>query len=119
VVEKLGGRASEGVETDNLTWEIVTRSRGDFVLTLRNKLKVRIRNIRALVVFRDENGKSLDFTEVNSTPGQIIPPGLAKPARGKVDDSTFSLFSEDGKIHLEVKRERFDVRILDFEIVEE
>lgn len=120
VVDKLGGRGSEGVESDNLKWEIISRARGDFVLTFRNKLRVPIRNIRALVVFRDDNGKALDFTDVTSAAGQIIPPGLAKPARGKVDDSTFGLYAaQDGKIYLQVSRERFEVRILDFEIVEQ
>jgi hypothetical protein len=118
-LDKLHGKQTQGVEIDKLTWEIINRGRGDFVLTFRNRLRVPIRNVRALVVFRDDKGP-IDFTEVMSTAGQVIPPGLGKPARGKVDDSTFSaIANEDGAIYMQLKRERFEVRVLDFEIVEE
>ena len=142
ILADLGGRSTEGVIGDQLTWTIkqgykhlipVYRNKflyndTEYTFSLRNRLRESIKNVYCLVIFYDEQGYSIDV-DVVQFQGLILA-GLAKRVMGsKVSDSSVKELSTNyqalertlkGSVYEQgiITRTRVEFRILDFEIVE-
>jgi S1-C subfamily serine protease len=83
-----GGRNTEGVVVENLTYDS-SQPMGYFSFSLVNKMREPVRNITGLIVFHDLQGNPLDVAIF--THKEAIPGGLAKRVKGKVDESVEKL----------------------------
>ncbi len=99
-LDSFGGRSTEGVIGTNFLWG----DRHSFSFTLKNQISAPVKNITCLVIFYDEKGEPLDFTLV--THEDIIPAGLAKRVDGY------------SRWDVENLEKRFEIRVIDFLIVE-
>jgi hypothetical protein len=118
----LGGRSSEGVNGEKLTWDSSIQS-GEYSFSLHNRLRETVKNVYCLVVFYDTTDSPIDFSMV--TYSGIIPGGLSKRVKGDVEGITEQLNSPPlGGFHgadpswhpPRSPRSRVEVRILDFQI---
>lgn len=120
ILSDLGGRNTEGVIGEKLTWQDQWYEHGDFSFTLRNQLRESVQDVYCLVIFYDEDGKPLDIT-VTQYRG-IIPGSLGKRVNGSVDQSVKRLttpVSRDNKyLSSFAPSTKVEFRILDFKIVE-
>lgn len=85
---------------------------GAFSCSLQDKLGEGVRNIYALLVFYDSKNSPIDVAVVNYD--GLIPPGLAKRVKGKVDGSVQRLTTRGEGVKPTTE---IEVRVLDFEIV--
>lgn len=123
IISEMGGRSIEGVRMETLTWDSYTQS-GEFSLSLYNQLQEAVKNVYCLVVFY-KNSDPIDIAVVNYS--GIIPGGLAKRIKGRVEGITEQLNSPPyGKFHGDdpdwrpprYPRSRVEFRVLDFQIVD-
>ena len=123
ILEDLGGSSTDGVSAETTTWDSPTQS-GEFSFSLHNKLRDAVSNVYCLVVFYDTKDAPIDFSVVRYA--NIIPPGLAKRVKGKVDDITEQLNSPPrGGFHgadpswqpPRTPRSKIEFRILGFDLV--
>lgn len=85
-------KPSDAIHMDNLVWDDDFLGDGNFTVTIRNVLKQPVQNIYCLVIFHDQQGSPLDFTVVRYS--GIIPGGLAKRVKGRVDSSVKKLTTD-------------------------
>lgn len=122
ILADLGGRSSEGVAGEKLTWDSYTQS-GEYSFSLHNRLREAVKNVYCLVVFYDKTDSPIDFAVVAYS--GVIPGGLSKRVLGNVEGVTEQLNSPPlGGFHgsdpswhpPRSPRSRVEVRILDFQI---
>jgi len=106
ILEGLGGRSTEGVVGDHFAWYHTFPS-GFYSFSLHNKLRGSVKNVQCLVVFIDPEGTPIDIDVVSYS--GVIPAGLAKRVKSKIDISTQEL--------LKWRTSPVEFRILDFQIV--
>lgn len=125
ILEDLGGRNVDGVTGETFTWDSHTQS-GDFSFSLHNKLRDAVSNLYCLVVFFDTKGSPIDFSVVRYE--NVIPAGLSKRLKGRVEDITEQLNSPPlGGFHgadpswraPRTPRSNIEIRILNFDLVNE
>lgn len=106
IIDDLGGRSVEGVVGENLTWTNISWTDGavEYAFSFRNQLREPVKDIYCFVVFYDHSGNPIDFDVVHYS--DVIPAGLAKRVKSRVDGSVKRLTS------------KVEFRILDFRIVE-
>ena len=109
----LGGRSSEGVVGEQLTWEYQHAQSGNYAFSFRNQLRENVKNVYCLVIFYDSQGNPIDVDVVRY--GGLIPAGLAKRVTSKVDGSVQKLTTPRGQMNPKTKVE---FRILDFKLTE-
>lgn len=123
ILADLGGRNTEGVTGEKVTWDSYTQS-GEYSLSLHNRLRETVGNIYCLVIFYDTSGSPIDFDVINYS--SIIPAGLAKRLNGHVEGITEQLNSPPlGGSHgahpswrpPRTPRSKIEIRVLNFEIV--
>jgi len=113
IIDDLGGRSVEGVIGVQLTWEYPCGQCGDYAFSLRNQLRVPVKDVYCLVVVYDRSDNPIDVDVVHYS--GIIPPGLAKRVTSEVDGSAQKLTTAVGSSTPSTKVE---FRILDFKIIE-
>ena len=122
ILADLGGRSSEGVTGEKLTWDSNIQN-GEFSFSLHNRLRESVKAVYCLIVFYDKTDSPIDFSVV--TYRGIIPGGLSKRVKGRVEGITEQLNSPPlGGFHgadpswhpPRIPRSRVDVRVLDFRI---
>lgn len=113
ILADLGGKSSEGVIGDQLTWDAEHAQIGYYALSLRNELRENVENVYCLVIFYDAQGKPIDVDMIHYE--GLIPAGLAKRVTSRVDGSVQKLTTPRGAAS---PRTKVEFRILDFEIVE-
>lgn len=106
IIDDLGGRSVEGIVGENLTWTNISWTDGavEYAFSFRNQLREPVKDIYCFVVFYDHSGNPIDFDVVHYS--DVIPAGLAKRVKSRVDGSVKRLTS------------KVEFRILDFRIVE-
>ena len=106
IIDDLGERSIEGVIGENLTWTGTSYADGavEYAFSFRNQLREPVEDIYCFVVFYDHSDNPIDFDVINYS--KVIPAGLAKRVKSKVDRSVKGLTS------------KVEFRILDFRIVE-
>jgi hypothetical protein len=114
ILADLGGRSTEGVAGANLTYDSYAQM-GDYSFSLVNKLREPVRNVYCLIVFYDKQGTPLDVQVVRHS--GVIPGGLAKRVKGRVDQSVERLNANARTFPPHPPGGKIDFRILDFEIV--
>lgn len=122
ILSDLGGRSTEGVVGEKLTWENqLYELDGDFSFTLRNQLGESVQDVYCLIIFYDKDGSPLDIT-VAYYPN-IVPGKLAKRVNGSVDKSIKRITTPPSKdnqfLSLFTPSTKVEFRILNFQIVEE
>jgi len=122
ILADLGGRSTEGVIGEKLTWRNqLYESEGNFSFTLRNQLRESVQEIYCLIIFYDKDGNPLDIT-IAYYPS-IIPGRLAKRVNGSVDQSIKRLTTPPSKDNRYLSSftpsTKVEYRILNFQIVEE
>ncbi len=113
ILDDLGGRSTEGVIGAQLSWEYLVLQSGDYTFSLRNQLRQPVKDVYCLIVFYDRSGDPVDFDIVRYQ--GIIPAGLAKRVKSKVDGSVQSLTTKRGD---STPATKVEFRVLDFQIVE-
>lgn len=113
ILDDLGSRSTEGVIGAQLTWEYTASQSGDYTFSLRNQLRQPVKEIYCLIVFYDSRGEPMDFDIVQYR--GVIPAGLAKRVRGKVDGSVQKMTSGLG---YSIPQTKIEFRVLDFQITE-
>ena len=115
ILADLGGRNTEGVVGANFTWTnpICSNCGGHYTFSLRNRLRINVRNVYCLIVFYDSAGSPIDVDIVQYR--ELIPAGLAKRLSGKVDQSVQNLSKPDESGN---PRSIVECRILDFQMVD-
>jgi len=88
---------------------------GDYSFSLINKLREPVQNVYCLIVFYDKQGTPLDV-QIVQYPG-VIPGGLAKRVKGRVDQSVERLNANRRNLPPHPPGGKIDFRILNFEIV--
>jgi len=116
-----GGRSTEGVVGENLTYDTSSIPNGAFSFSLVNKLRDPVRNITGLIVFHDMQGKPLDVAAF--TCKEIIRGGLAKRVKGWVDGSVEKLNNPTRPFPYVPHPPRrpqgkIEIRVLDFQITD-
>jgi hypothetical protein len=91
---------------------------GDYSFSFKNKLQSDVKGIFCLVVFYDEGGSAIDVDLVQYP--SVIPAGLAKRVKGKVDESVEKLNTKlaQGQVAPNPPREpkgRIEFRVLYFQ----
>lgn len=114
ILGDLGGRSTEGVVGANLTYDSYAQM-GDYSFSLINKLREPVQNVYCLIVFYDKQGTPLDV-QIVRYPG-VIPGGLAKRVKGRVDQSVERLNANHRNLPPHPPGGKIDFRILNFEIV--
>jgi len=114
ILAGLGDRSSEGVVGANLTYDSYAEL-GDYSFSLVNKLREPVRNVYCLIVFYDKQGTPLDVQATRYS--GVIPGGLAKRIKGKVDQSVERLNADRRNWPPHPPGGKVEFRILDFEIV--
>ena len=89
-----------------VTYRFELKGWARFSFVVKNNLRRPVKNVCWLVVVYDERGRPLDF-DSGKNAYLTIPPGLAKPIGGKIDDDIAGAV------------ENADVRILSFEVIRE
>ena len=122
ILSDLGGRSTEGVVGEKLTWKHqLYEIDGDFSFTLRNQLGESVQDVYCLIIFYDKDGSPLDIT-VTYYPS-IIPGKLAKRVNGSVDQSIKRLTTPSSQDNPYLSSfspsTKVEIRILDFNIVSE
>ena len=122
ILADLGGRSSEGVVGEKLTWiNQLYGLDGGFSFTLRNQLRESVQDIYCLIIFYDTDGSPLDITVAYYR--SIIPGKLAKRVNGSVDRSIKRLTTppskDNGLLSSFTPSTKVEFRILNFQIVEE
>lgn len=113
-----GNQAGEGVVANELLWDNFSATPGlpaRFSITVRNKLREPVRNVRVLVVFYNQDNEPLDYSLIIYK--GIIPPGLARRVRGEVDSSVQELTT--GSVQAKIKKRpesKVEYRVLYYEI---
>jgi hypothetical protein len=105
IVRRFGTKSIEGVAVTHFTWDGYSHY---FSFSVHNQLADPVRNVHCLVIFYDEQGDPIDFTDEHVFSGTAtIPPGLAArwPFRGPVTE------------YVKENAKRVEFRVLDFEIV--
>ena len=77
----------EGIEGFSFRWD--NDQSGGYTLSIKNKLEYPITNVMVMVVFYDHAGNIVDYQELDFS--LILPTGLSKRIRGKVDSSTLEI----------------------------
>jgi len=119
ILADFGGRSIEGVIGYQLRWDrpisfgVVTISHGQYTFSLKNQLRVAVRDVYCLVVFYDKNESPIDVDVVEYR--GIIPPGLAKRLSGRVHSSVQSMTTPE---FLDSPTRRIEFRILDYRLAE-
>lgn len=113
LLDKLGGRSTEGVVGGSLTWTYAHMQAGNYSFSIRNRLREPVRNVYCLLVFYDSGHNPIDVDIVHYRGS--IPAGLAKRVESKVHSSVQELTTRDGSA---TPRTKVELRVLDFEIVE-
>lgn len=122
ILADLGGRSSEGVTGEKLTWDSYIQE-GEFSFSLHNRLRESVKAVYCLVVFYDKTDSPIDFAFAPY--GGIVPGGLSKRVKGRVEGITEQLNSPPlGGFHgadpswhpPRNPRSRVEVRVLDFQI---
>jgi S1-C subfamily serine protease len=114
-----GGRSTEGVVGENLTYDASSIPSGAFSFSLVNKLRDPVRNITGLIVFHDLQGSPLDVATF--TCRENILGGLAKRVKGWVDGSVEKLNNPTPAFPFVPAPPRrpqgkIEIRVLDFQI---
>jgi S1-C subfamily serine protease len=118
---QIGERATAGVVGENFQWNSdYDFEGGGFTLSLRNQLDRPIKDVNALVVFHDRQGRPIEVARV--TLYGVIPPGLARRASGTVHSSIMRLTTPEnrqyGTAFARAPTTRLDVRTLGFNFAE-
>jgi hypothetical protein len=113
ILGELGGRSTEGVVGEQLTWELQYVQSGRYAFSLRNHLRNNVKSVYCLVVFYDSQGSPIDVDVVQYR--GLIPAGLAKRVTSRVDGSVQKLTTPYGAM---TPKTRVEFRILDFQLVE-
>lgn len=115
ILADLGGRNTEGVVGINFIWTYPACSNcgGDYTFSLRNQLRIDVRNVYCLIVFYDSAGSPIDVDIVQYR--DLIPAGLAKRLSRKVDQSVQNLNKPDRSGN---PGNKVECRILDFQMVD-
>lgn len=119
IMASLGGRSTEGVVGEQLTWGHRSMrgwalpGDGEYTFSLRNRLRESVKNISCLVIFYDSKGGPIDMDLIQYQ--GIIPAGLAKRVKGKVDGSVQNLTTPDGSL---IPKTKIEFRILNFQIAD-
>jgi hypothetical protein len=118
----LGGKGTEGVSGEKLTWDSLLQS-GEYSFSLHNRLREGVKNVSCLVVFYDKTESPIDFSLVAYS--GVIPGGLSKRLKGSVEGVTEILNSPPlGGFHgrdpswrpPRTPGSRVEFRVLDFQI---
>jgi S1-C subfamily serine protease len=108
ILGDLGGRSTEGVVGDQLTWALPNNQfSGDYAFSLRNQLRNNVKDVYCLVVFTDPQGIPIDVDVVQYR--GVIPAGLAKRVTSSVDPSV--------AVVTKWRSSAVEFRVLDFQIV--
>lgn len=116
VLKDVGGKSTEGVIANRLTWSIF----GTYKFSVVNRLRQPISSARFLVIFYDHEDQPLDFKYVNLR--QTIPAGLATWTKDvEVDTQTAVVCNPELNELNSAKtpKGKVEIRVLDFELVDE
>lgn len=118
ILDDLGGRSTEGVVGSHMSWDTSPGLRwGRYSFSLRNQLRVTVKNVYCLVIFYDPSNDPIDTDLIHFK--SIIPAGLAKRIEGQVADSTEKINTPTSNAGPpRPPQSRVEFRILDFQIVE-
>jgi S1-C subfamily serine protease len=121
ILSDLGGRSVEGVIGTNFTYDSSQFPRGDYSLSIINKLREPVRNVYCLIVFYDLEGNPLDVSIIRYS--GVIPAGLAKRVKGSVEESVEKLNNPTKPWPYvpdppRKPKGKIEFRILDFQIAE-
>ncbi|MGE4519663.1 MAG: S1C family serine protease [Desulfobacteraceae bacterium] len=121
ILASLGGKSTEGVIGENFTYDGTSLLTGEYSFSLVNRLREPVRDIYCLVVFYDLEGKPIDVAMQRYS--ALIPGGLAKRIKGRVDESVEKLNNPTRPFPYVPNpprrpRGRVDIRILGFQITD-
>jgi len=121
ILADLGGKSTEGVIGENFTYDGTSLLTGEYSFSLVNRLREPVRDIYCLVVFYDLEGKPIDVAMQRYS--ALIPGGLAKRIKGRVDESVEKLNNPTRPFPYVPNpprrpRGRVDIRILGFRITD-
>jgi len=121
ILADLGGKNTEGVIGENFTYDGTSLPTGEYSFSLANRLRDPVRDIYCLIVFYDLEGKPLDVAMQRYS--ALIPGGLAKRIKGRVDESVEKLNNPTRPFPYvpdspRRPRGRVDIRILGFHITD-
>jgi hypothetical protein len=121
ILADLGGKSTEGVIGENFTYDGTSLPTGEYSFSLVNRLREPVRDIYCLVVFYDLEGKPIDVAMQRYS--ALIPGGLAKRIKGRVDESVEKLNNPTRPFPYVPEpprrpRGRVDIRILGFQITD-
>jgi hypothetical protein len=121
ILGDFGGKNTEGVIGENLTYDSSSLPDGYYSFSLVNKLREPVRDIYCLIVFYDLGGKPIDVAIHRYS--AIIPGGLAKRITGQVDKSVEKLNNPTpafpyGPAPPRRSQGRVDIRVLGFQITD-
>lgn len=121
ILADLGGKSTEGVIGENFTYDGTSLLTGEYSFSLVNRLREPVRDIYCLVVFYDLEGKPIDVAMQRYS--ALIPGGLAKRIKGRVDESVEKLNNPTRPFPYVPEpprrpRGRVDIRILGFQITD-
>ena len=118
ILNEMGTRNTDGVIGDLFSWDCEYFSCGAYSFSLRNQLGQAVKDIYCLVIFYSSDGSPLDISVVRYE--GVIPSGLAKRVKGRVDQSVQEYFANKRGIvtKYDTDSSRIQFRILDFKIIE-
>ena len=124
LMDTLGDRGAEGVSGNKFLWD--NTYSGNYSFSIRNRLRSSVTNVYCLVIFYDVHGDPIDVDVVRTRKeigfgdikipesDVIIPSGLAKRIKSKVDDSIQELTTRSLS---NTPYTKVEFRILDYEIL--
>lgn len=118
ILADLGGRSAEAVVGTQFVWnsfvkyESIFPYDGVYTLSLKNQLRVAVKDVYLLVIFYDSQDSPLDVSVVEFD--DVIPPGLAKRVYGRTSPSVQKITTPQRNA---TPNTRIDFRILDFKLV--
>ncbi len=126
ILTDFGNQSVGGVTGGKFKWNAgyigaFSDSELKYTFSLRNHLRVNVKDVRYLVIFYDQLEDPIDVTFAQSS--EIIPAGLAKRIKGIISDSSVKELSTrtvegQGRSTITIITETFvKFRVLDYEIV--
>jgi hypothetical protein len=115
ITRAIGEPATAGVFGSQFAWDSTTPYiYAHFKFSLHNQLASPVSDVYSLVIFYDSSGSPLDFATVKWA--DPIPPGLAKRVEGEVESDIQRYTTPSDSL---VPSTKFEIRVLDFRILDE
>ena len=112
ILDDFGERNTEGMIGTLFTWDYKFPA-GPYSFTLRNYLRESVKDVFCLVVFYGPDDEPIDIDVILCE--EVIPAGLAKRFKSKVDQSVQDITTKYGE---KSPMTKIEFRILDFKILE-